>query len=103
MYDLGQVSTHGSDSTETRQNPELGWLLAIGTQVSIAYHTGDREAGKGNAGAVSRSWKSFHERQLVQTTPGSEKATPGFILFLPHGSCMTLEQLLKTFPSLKLG
>ena len=58
-------------------------------------HRGIREAGKGKAGAVSRSWKPFHERQLVQTTPGSEKATPGFIFFLPRGSYMTLDSYLK--------
>lgn len=48
--------TQGGDSTETRQNPELGWLLAVGTQVNRAHHSGARKAGKCEAGAGLRSW-----------------------------------------------
>lgn len=48
--------TQGGDSTEMRQNPELGWLLAVGTQVNRAHHAGARKAEKCEADSGLRSW-----------------------------------------------
>ena len=89
-------------TAQTQDKTELGWLLAVGTQVSTAYHARGQGGRKGEGSAVSRSWKAFPEREFFLTTPRLGKATPCFIFFLPRGSCMISDSYLN-LPIPKVG